>query len=360
VQLLSQYTNASFDQLRLKKDHLADQAVQALVSNPQFSKEINSWEVIPSILPSNFPLELQRYFDFYLAKQKEFNGGEHQLAQAYFERNGDLYLAMLGFYSLPYCYAFSDGAQVLVRSQRILDKIGERLGETTRFVLDIFKPGAFTHQDAAYLSCAKVRLIHAYSRYFIRKYAKDWDIAFGEPINQEDLLGTNLAFSHIVLRGMTKVGLPPSQQEHQVLLGYWKWIGNLMGVETSLWPHSPKEAFELDRLIRKRQMKASEAGKKLTRALLEFYQKSIPDSVLTTQLESILAFFLGKEASKAVGIFSQLQVPGDIVGLVLKGSGFKTFGTQKNHVALKRNLEAQQLLQFGRVLQLQLPEHNRS
>jgi hypothetical protein len=107
-------------------------------------------------------------------------------------------------------------------------------------------------------------------------------------------------------------------------------------------------------------MKASKAGKKLTRALLEFYQKNIPDTHLTAQLESILAFFLGKEASKVVGLSSQVQVPGDVLGLVLKGTGFKTFGSQKNHAALKKNLEAQQLAQFGRVLQLQLPEHNRS
>ncbi len=360
MQLLSQYTNAIFDQLRLKQDLLADEAVLALVSNPQFAKEINSWESIPSTLPANFPLELQRYFDFYLAKEKDFLLLDHQAAQAYFERNGDLYLAMLGFYSLPYCYAFADGAQVLVRSQRILDQIGERLGETTRFVLDIFKPGAFASQDAAYLSCAKVRLIHAFSRYFIRKYAKDWDPSFGEPINQEDLLGTNLAFSHIVLRGMTKMGLSPSPKEHHALLLYWKWIGELMGVETNLWPTNAKEAFELDRLIRKRQLKASDAGKKLTHALLEFYQKNIPDALITAQLESILVFFLGKEASKAVGISSNLQVPGDILGVVLKGTGFKTFGSQKNHAALKKNLEAQQFAQFGRVLHLQLPEHKRS
>jgi len=360
VNLLSQYSNSIFDQLRLKKDFLADQAVLALVSNPHFAKEINSWESIPDIFPEDFPEKLQCYFEIFIKKEKEFTAKEHQLAQAYFELNGDLYLAMLGFYSLPYCYAFADGAQVLVRSQRILDQIGERLGETTRFVLDIFKPGAFTSQDAAYLACAKVRLIHAFSRYFIRTYFKDWNASFGEPINQEDLLGTNLAFSHIVLRGMFKIGKRPSLEEHKAILGYWKWIGELLGVETSLWPSSPKEAYELDRLIRKRQLKASEAGKKLTRALLEFYQKNIPDALLTAQMESILAFFLGKEASKAVGISSKLQVPGDILGQVLKGTGFKTFGSQKNYLALKKNLDSQQLLQFGRVLKIQLPEFNRS
>ncbi len=360
MNLLAQYTNTNFDQLRLKQDTLADQAVEVLISQPNLASEINSWLVIPAKLPEYFPEELLLYFEFYLHKEKEFSGGEHRLAQEFFEQRGDMYLAVLGFYSLPYCYAFAAGAQVLVRSQRILDQIGERLGETTRFVLDIFKPGAFTSQDEAYLACAKVRLIHAYSRFFIRKYYKDWSPDFGEPINQEDLLGTNLAFSHIVLRGMTKLGMSPSAKEHQAVLRYWKWIGGLMGIEPSLWPSTAKEAFELDRLIRKRHLKASDAGKKLTKALLEFYQKNIPDSFLTSQLEGLLSYFLGKEASKAVGISGQTQVPGDILGLFLKFSGFRTFGAIKTHASLKKNLELQQMLQFGRILQLKLPEGNRS
>jgi hypothetical protein len=360
VNLLAQYTNTNFDQLRLKQDTLADQAVEVLISQPNLASEINSWLVIPAKLPEYFPEELRLYFEFYLHKEKEFSGGEHRLAQEFFEQRGDMYLAVLGFYSLPYCYAFAAGAQVLVRSQRILDQIGERLGENTRFVLDIFKPRAFTSQDEAFLTCAKVRLIHAYSRFFIRKYAKDWSPDFGEPINQEDLLGTNLAFSHIVLRGMTKLGMSPSAKEHQAVLRYWKWIGGLMGIEPSLWPSTAKEAFELDRLIRKRHLKASDAGKKLTKALLEFYQKNIPDSFLTGQLEGLLSYFLGKEASKAVGISGQTQVPGDILGLFLKFSGFRTFGAIKTHASLKKNLELQQMLQFGRILQLKLPEGNRS
>ena len=360
MKLLSEYNNDVFDRLRFKKDSLADRAVQVLVTDANFAKEINSWKSIPDSLPADFSLELTQYFDFYKNKLAESSISKNEYAQTFFERNGGLYLAMLGFYSLPYCYAFADGAQVLIRSQRILDQIGERLGETTRFVLNIFKPESFASQDEAFLTCAKVRLIHAYSRYYIQMHATNWDSAFGEPINQEDLLGTNLAFSHIVLRGMTKLGFGPTPKEHQALLLYWKWIGELMGVETNLWPTTVKEAFELDRLIRRRHMKPSEAGKKLTRALMEFYQKNVPDSLLTSQLESMLAFFLGKEASKAVGISSQTPVSGDILGLFLKFSSFKTFGAVNKHESLRKNLERQQIQQFGKVLQIKLPELKRS
>lgn len=112
--------------------------------------------------------------------------------QRFFAENGQLYTAMLGLYSLPYCYAFADGAEVLVRSKRIIDSIGERLGETGSFVMEIFKPGAFTSERSAFLVCAKVRLIHAFSRYFISHYAKDWDNAYGKPVNQETCSGPTL------------------------------------------------------------------------------------------------------------------------------------------------------------------------
>jgi hypothetical protein len=51
---------------------------------------------------------------------------------------------------------------------------------------------------------------------------------------------------------------------------------------------------------------------------------------------------------------------GDLLGLFLKLSGLKTFGAIKNHESLRKNLEKQQMLQFGRILQLKLPEGNRS
>jgi len=360
VEKLQFYTNSVFDQLRQRQDPLADQAVLALVQTPSLISSINSWKIIPDKLNQDFPAELKSFFDFYLEKSKEYSEAELLPAQDFFEEKGDLYLAMLGFYSLPYCYAFADGAQVLVRSNRILDQIGERLGETASFVLEIFRPGAFSIQDSAYLICAKVRLIHAFSRYFISQYAKDWDLAYGQPVNQEDMLGTNLAFSHIVLRGFGKMGATPSEKEYESVLIYWKWIGELMGIDTQFWPTSTKEAFELDKLIRKRHLKSSEAGQRLVAGLLHFYQKTIPDPVLNSQAEGILSFFLGKEGSEALALKPGLKVPGEILGLVFNFSGRKNFGGKKGYNALKKNLTAQQMVQFGRVLEIRLPELKRT
>lgn len=360
MEKLHLYTDSLFDQLRQRQDSLADDAVASLIQSPELIQLINSWEVIPAQLPTAFSTELISFFEFFQLKEDSFDPIILERGQHFFEKNGDMYTAMLGFYSLPYCYAFADGAEVLVRSKRIIDAIGERLGETGSFVMEIFKPGAFLTSKSAFLICAKVRLIHAFSRYFILNYAKDWNTDFGKPVNQEDMLGTNIAFSQIVLRGLLKLGIAVSEEEHQTILSYWKWIGELIGIDVSYWPETSKEAFELDKHIRRRHIRASDAGQKLILALMNFYRKSIPDPVLSGQVEGIISFFLGKDASIALNLQSNQRIQGDLLGLVFKLSGLRNFGGKKSYSNLKRNLDQQQIQQFGKVLTINLPEMKRS
>lgn len=354
------YTDSLFDDLRQKQDELADKAAASLIRSPDWVKLINSWQVIPEQFPEEFSIGVKDFFEFYKERGSSFDPITLERGQHFFEKNGEMYTAMLGFYSLPYCYAFADGAEVLVRSKRIIDSIGERLGETGSFVMEIFKPGAFITEKSAFLVCAKVRLIHAFSRYFISQYAKDWNPAFGKPVNQEDMMGTNIAFSQIVIRGLLKLGITVTEEEHQTLLAYWKWIGEMIGIDVSYWPETSKEAFELDKHIRRRHIRASEAGQKLTLALLNFYRKSIPDPVLSDQVEGIVSFFLGKEASNALNLRSNKAIQGDLLGLIFKVNGRRNFGAKKSYASLKRNLDQQQLQQFGKLMKINLPELTRS
>ncbi len=325
------------------------------MKNPQLISLINSWDEIPAMEENSFPKAFQDFFNFYL---NQTNIPEVILSkgQELFNQKGDLYLAMLGFYSLPYAYAFGDGAEVLVRSKRILNDIGQRLGETGTFIMDIFEPGAFITKNKAFLTCAKVRLIHAFSRYFITNYSKDWNDDFGKPINQEDLIGTNLTFSLIVIRGWKKMGFQIPNEEVDIWMAYWKWVGQLMGIDVSYWPDHAKEAFELEKLIRRRHLKASEAGQKLIEALILHYKSTIPDSLISTQIEPILNFFLGKDAAKALGISSAVPVNGEILGLVLRISGYKNYGMKKSYVQLASQFSKNQETLYGKKLEIRLPE----
>lgn len=356
---LKLYQNIEFDQLRNIQDPLADQLVSLLIKNPELITQINSWDEIPDRIGNSYPEEFQNFFYFYL-EQDEITEQVLIKGQKLFDQKGDLYLAMLGFYSLPYAYAFGDGAEVLVRSKRILSDIGKRLGETGTFILDIFEPGAFLTKKKAFLTCAKVRLIHALSRYFISHYTHDWDDAFGKSINQEDLIGTNLSFSLIVIRGWKKMGFEIFSEEVSLIMQYWKWIGRMMGIQEEYWPENPKEAFALEKLIRKRHLKATDAGQQLIQALIAFYKSTIPDPLISGQVVPILNFFLGKEFSKALDIQSSMQVNGELLGLVFKFSGWKNYGTNKGYLQIARQYESNQKALYGRKLEIKLPELNRS
>jgi hypothetical protein len=357
VYKLKLYQNSELDRLRMQADPLADEVVLYLYQHPEWILKINSFDGIPSKLEiSSFPNLLKTFFSFFHQIPEWIDPEKVSLSQDFFDKQGNTYLALLGLYSLPYCYAFADGAQVLVRSKRITDDIGMRLSETALFLLDSFRPGTFLDNKEALLSLSKVRLIHAFSRLFISKYGRDWDENWGIPVNQEDMIGTNLAFSLLVLRGMEKLGKFPGRTIHEAVLHYWKVIGFYLGINISFWPDTAKESFELEKLIRKRHLKASEAGKILINTLLTYYKSNIPDPNLSGSSETLVSYFIGEEASQALGISQKVNLPKELIALVLDLSFVKQNGAGTHYNKVRNAFLLQTQQQFGRQVMLKLPE----
>jgi hypothetical protein len=50
------------------------------------------------------------------------------------------------------------------------------------------------------------------------------------PINQEDLLVTQLAFSQLVMVALERMGIGASRRDMESFLHLWRYIGHLMGV----------------------------------------------------------------------------------------------------------------------------------
>lgn len=355
------YQNAELDKLRNQGDPLGDRTVQFLFEHPEWIDNLNAWRDFPGREEmGQLPDILSDYLNSFRILPDWLEKGKVKLSQDFFEKEGNLYLSMLGFYSLPYCYAFADGAQVLVRSKRITEEIGMRLAETALFLLESFRPGTFLGNEKSLLTLAKVRLIHAFSRMFIKKYSQDWNTEWGLPINREDLLGTNLAFSLLVMRGMEKLGRYPGKEIAEAVLHYWKALGFYLGIEISFWPETAKEAFELERIIRKRHLKASEAGHILIQALLKYYSNTIDDPGLADRAASLVAYFVGKEAAEALGISTKVVLPKEIYGLLLDLSFFRQYGPGSSYEKIWRIFMEQSNIQFGRRPELQLPTRKRS
>lgn len=222
--------------------------------------------------------------------------------QAFFSKHASDIMLMLGFLSLPYCYAAAKGAEVLARSNRIMAEPGKRLLETAEFVFDVSQPKAFAPEGKAFISILKVRLMHAAARWYVQNTG-DWDDAsLGTPVNQEDMAGTNLSFSLITVRGLRKLGVVVLPDQSHDYIQFWNFIGDRLGLLPELLPETNKEAYLLEKWIKNRQFEASDSGKKLTKALMDYFETATKDSPIEGKSQAFVQYLLGDQISSLLGL----------------------------------------------------------
>jgi hypothetical protein len=208
-------------------------------------------------------------------------------------------MALLGIMSLPYCYAASPGNKALYLSDKMRNAPGKRLLDTASFVIEVLTPGTLDN-ETGHIHINKVRLIHALSRYYLKKNSH-WNMQWGEPINQEDMAGTNLAFSYIILLGMHQAGFTLSQQEKEDFLFAWRYIGYLLHINEELLPASLQEAQQLEYIIKKRNFKETDEGKILTTELLKYYQTNVT-GWQRNLVQAQVRFYVGNPVAEYLGL----------------------------------------------------------
>lgn len=266
--------------LRKKGDNLADRFISRFFAEETKKKDLMQWisgiqqnqDIFreQNLLNSEDLQEIQALLQI----PSWIDPDKLILAKKFFARNSPWIMNLLGLLSLPFCYAAADGARVLCFTERLAKDPETRLRETAEFIWEIMDPKAFEPESKALASILKVRLIHASIRYYILK-DPNWDMKWGIPINQEDMAGTNLAFSLVILRGLRKVGIKTSESEKEAFLHLWNIVGYLMGLEKELVPERVQETILLEKTIRERHFKASDHGQDLTKKLMDFFN-SIP------------------------------------------------------------------------------------
>jgi hypothetical protein len=297
------YTHQFLDLQRGQQDTLADHAIKVLFESGQakyFSK-VNELLISNDYsIPDSLPRELKDFLETSRVLPEWSDDKLIKKGQAFFRQHASSLTLMLGLMSLPYDYAAANGAQVLVRSQRLTQDVGKRLVETGKYVFDVGSPDGFAPKGNAIASAQKVRLIHAAIRYHISKSA-DWDPSWGKPINQEDMAGTNLSMSLIPIRGMRKLGISVSTEEALAYIHLWNVASSMMGVVHELLPDTAKESFLLDKMIRERQFKRSEAGVALTAALLDYVSQNAGNQ-LAWFAPKYMRFLLGDTVANMLDI----------------------------------------------------------
>lgn len=297
----------TLNQARLSMDPMADKAIQEAFGQAEhagFFRELSALTYNFQQPPAHWPPSMQ---EVWLDVSREWSSEAHQILQAS-SKWANTYLPeilhLLGFYSLPYCYAAADGAKVLVNSEKILNNTPKRLSDTASFVLDVLDQGAFEPSGKGFVALFKTRLYHAATRYFLLKRG-DWNPEAGQPINQEDMAGTLLSFSLIVLKGLQKLHKPVRKQDKEHYLQAWALMGQRLGIMQPLLPGTLKEAEQLEESIRLRHFRKSEEGSLLASKLIHYYLDNLPAGINPDWVTSQVRYLLGASVADV------LNIPGD-------------------------------------------------
>lgn len=309
----ARWSNEFLDSMRQVGDAAADGVVQELF----LKGDVDAVNSLMMTLVRNDGLpsaELPEVVRDYLADNARItfdDGAQIARAQNLFALNGPEMLVALGFYSLPAAYAAKKGVQVLYRTAFLKDRPVRRVFETTQMVIDVLTPGGLAPGGRGRVTVDKVRLMHAAVRHLLsHDRGMPWDTALlGVPINQEDLAGTLMTFSYLVLDGLDRLGIDVPRADQEAYVAFWVSLARLLGLQSTMYPRDVSEARALTDIIYTRQIAPSMEGVQLTRALLEGMQGLIPIEHLKSLPAGLVHFFLAKDAIGGQNVAELLQVP---------------------------------------------------
>lgn len=239
------------------------------------------------------------------------------LAAEYFQQNGHAMFLMLIAKCLPQLYSNYRGTKVLYETGYLVGKdndalVARRLMETAQFFIDIMSRDSFQPGKYGFFAATKVRIIHAYVRKFMwdkgwnSTYAADYD----QPVCQEDMTGTLLAFSVCNIEGMQKMGLLISDEEMDAVIYTWHIAGKLLGVDDAFNPESFEDGQLLFHHLIDKEKKLGIENKALIDAILNFMRSIFTPSLLKNTPyknqnklpEILVSYFVGREVAPYIGL----------------------------------------------------------
>jgi hypothetical protein len=139
--------------------------------------------------------------------------------------------------SLPRGYAAPCLCEILGISRDLQRHPYDRLMGVLQLLVNISNAKAFKPRGRAVLTAQKLRLLHAGVRSIAPRYRPGYTERFGVPVNHEDMLGTVMGFSWLVLDGMRRLGLGLTAQHEEDYYYLWRVFSLLMGIHPPGRPH---------------------------------------------------------------------------------------------------------------------------
>ncbi|HEY6427627.1 MAG TPA: oxygenase MpaB family protein [Acidimicrobiales bacterium] len=234
---------------------------------------------------------------------------------SFFDSRGVTIGSALFCASLPEAYAAARGARVLMLTAEMVTDPVRRINETAQMVFDtVSRGGLAPGAGRGYQDIRRVRLMHAAVRYLIEHDptvqqttveapGRSWNVTAGVPLNQEDLLGTLLSFSTVVLDTLDRQGIGYERADAEAYLHTWCVAAALLGIRPDLLPIGLDDARELQALIRRRQHRPSDDALVLGRALTGALERSMPP-LLHSLPRTLVTWYCGPEIARINGVTS--------------------------------------------------------
>jgi hypothetical protein len=300
----ARWTDALLDHMRELADPVADAPVRAVLERggvDEVNAIMQTLVRVDQPVPAQLPDELQDYLAKTLPLPEWADMRRIERGQQLFELWGIEIALCLFCASLPSSYAAAKGVKVLYLTAQLDTNTRRRVMETGQFLIDVLRAGGLDERGTGRRTIQRVRLMHAAVRHLIKARNEQkpglWHPDLGIPINQEDLAGTLLAFSYVVVGPMRLLGVDLPAEDVDAYLHLWNVVGHLMGVRDELLVRDSTDATALVDAIRRRQFKASPEGQEMTRALLNLLDELTPMHRFDDTIPPLIRHLIGDQTA---------------------------------------------------------------
>lgn len=290
-------------------DELADRVIREVMMVDGFHQTM-AWidNYLSGKKKSKIPQILIELLDFSVKRPDWVNTEKIEKGARLCRRSGTRGFMVLRNYCLMGGYESAAINKPLIFTGALKKGAAKRTSETTDFWVKVVDENALENPETGIKECVKIRLMHAYARVSILQ-GTDWrKDDWGEPLNQWDMMATNLGFSLVFLDGIRSLGISPSQNEVEGLFHFWKYVGYLLGIPSKVLPDTEEEAIRELYAWTITQPPADADTQELAKALmLEPMTTKFPTKLWQKKrfVQVHLAynyFFLGKNSCEAMGL----------------------------------------------------------
>ena len=283
------WSDTLLNEMRTQGDPLADESLQSILPNDEpgvISSLFRVMDANDKVPPADIFPSLARFFEATNelppgVDLDRIHRGEHVFI-------GHVYLAALVLLtkSLPEGYAAPNLSIILNISGQLRTHPYRRLLATLQTVVNVSSCHGFQPGGRAVITAQKLRLLHAGIRHLTHKYRPEYSRTHGVPVNQEDMLGTILGFSLLVIRGLRILRVDLTRAQEDDFLYMWLVFSRMMGIypesrpeDLSYIPDSVDDAEAFYKLYERRHYVEAEHnpdGVALGLANLRMLEEMIP------------------------------------------------------------------------------------